>query len=333
MSTRAVEVVLIAKPWRGGLADYVFRALDDLLPGRVVWLTSYPRGAAQWLGYRIDRAGWRRARVRELAGLNYRAALFINHRPEFEVLDPDERHVLWLTDAPAPGPGTLRPYARVFVSDPGYAAAVRAAAGPERYAGELAFAMHPAVHRPLSGPARGLCTVANRDPKRDAHLQAFFAAGLRPWVYGNYFLRHPLALRRPGRFRPRVAPARLAAVYARHAVSLNVHARVVREGTNMRSFECAGCGIAQLIEYRPGLERQFEPGVEVEIYREPAEGAERARALLADPRRARALAQRAARRACAEHTYHRRVRHALAGLVPALDTAATAAGRPRGAVR
>lgn len=314
----AVEVLLIAKPWRGGLADYVYRALQDLLPGGVLWLATYPRGAAEWSRYRADRAGWRRARVREIGALRYRAALFINHREEFEALAPDERHVLWLTDDPHPEPGTLRSYARVFVSDPGYGPAVRAVVGTQRYAGELAFAMHPSLHHPAAGRGSGLCMIANRDSKRDAHLGVVLAAGLRPRVYGNYFLRHPLALRHPGCFRPPVDYHRLGAVYARHAVSLNIHARVVREGTNMRSFECAGCGIAQLVEYRPGLERHFEPGVELEVYREPAEAVERARALLADPRRARAMAERALHRARAEHTYHQRLERLLAGLVPQL---------------
>ncbi len=137
--------------------------------------------------------------------------------------------------------------------------------------------MYPALHHPVAGrgSGRGLCLVANRDPKRDTHLRALLVAGLRPRVYGNYFLRHPLALRHPGCFRPRVANERLCDVYARHAVSLNIHARVVREGTNMRSFECAGCGIPQLVEYRPDLKRHFEPGVELEVYRDPGEAADR----------------------------------------------------------
>lgn len=316
-----VQVLLVGKPWRGGLAHHVYRALQDLLPGEVAWLPTYPPGTMEWLRYRVGRAGWRRARMTEIGTFRYRAALFLNHRPEFEELPPDERHVLWLTDAPRPAAGTLRAYGRVFVSDPGYGAAVREVVGAGRYAGELPFAMHPALHHPVvgRGSGRGLCLVANRDPKRDTHLRALLAAGLRPRVYGNYFLRHPLALRHPGCFRPRVANERLGDVYARHAVSLNIHARVVREGTNMRSFECAGCGIPQLVEYRPGLDRYFEPGVELEVYRDPEEAADRARALLADPRRASAMAERAERRARAEHTYHHRLARALVGLVPGLD--------------
>ncbi|HQU15291.1 MAG: hypothetical protein B7Z66_09220 [Chromatiales bacterium 21-64-14] len=314
-----VQVLLVAKPWRGGLARYVFQALQDLLPGDVAWIPTYPVGAADRLAYVRDRARWRRALVARIGAVQYRAALFINHFPELDGLPPDDRHVLWLTDGPEPDAGGFMPYHRVFVSDPGYGEAIRGAVGTRRYAGELAFAFHPDIHRPQAdrGRPEGFCMIANRDVKRDFHLGMLLAVGLRPRVYGNYFLRHPLALRHPGCFRPRVSNDAMGRVYARHALSLNVHARVLREGTNMRSFECAGYGVPQLIEYRPGLERHFEPDAEVAVYREPGQAVDAVRGLLADPRRARELAARAARRALAEHTYHHRLARALDGLISA----------------
>jgi spore maturation protein CgeB len=100
-------------------------------------------------------------------------------------------------------------------------------------------------------------------------------------------------------------------VYAAHRISLNVHAAVVRAGTNMRSFECAAYGIAQLVEHRAQLERYFEPGVEIATYAEAQELQASLRSLLGDPARCADMATRARRRALAEHTYAHRARALL----------------------
>ena len=82
----------------------------------------------------------------------------------------------------------------------------------------------------------------------------------------------------------------------------------------MRTFECAGYEIPQLVEYRPGIEALFEPGEEIAVYERPDSVAEAARSLLTDaPRQAR-LATRALARARAEHTYSHRVQQIFADL-------------------
>lgn len=313
------RILVVAKPWRGGLARYVCRALEAVVPGAVEWLPTHPLGTAERLRYVRDRGAWRRRLVTRIGATDWRAVLFINHLAAFAELSPRDNLVLWLTDGPRPHEDVLSPYGRVFVSDPGYGAEVEAALAPGRYGGVLPFAHDPTVHRPhpRSRPARGVCTIANRDPKRDAHLRPLLDAGMDATVYGNYFLRHRLSWRHPTRFRPPVRNAAMGRAYARHAASLNVHATIVREGTNMRSFECAGYGIPQVVEYRPGLERYFEPDVEIAVYHEPTEVVDAVRALLADPRRARNMAERARARVRAEHTYRQRVIRALGDLLPA----------------
>ena len=50
------KYLLVAKPWRGGLANYVFRALEELYPGEVFWLESHPRTMVQ-KGKFLNQAG------------------------------------------------------------------------------------------------------------------------------------------------------------------------------------------------------------------------------------------------------------------------------------
>ena len=94
----------------------------------------------------------------------------------------------------------------------------------------------------------------------------------------------------PFSFRPAVANDAMGDVYARHKIALNIHARVVRRGTNMRTFECAGYGIPQIVEYRPGIENYFTPEKEILIFRDVDEMAAQIHSLLDDPARAQNMA-------------------------------------------
>jgi spore maturation protein CgeB len=313
-------VLLVAKPWRGGLGHYLRAALEAALPGQVEWVPTYPEGTMEWCRYRLDRRRWRRALVERVRRFDGRAALFLNDLPELAELAPDERRVLWITDAPdLRDPARFDPYARIFVSDPGYAEAVGQTVGEGRFGGAVPFAHLPSVHRPFDrgrAARRDVCLIANADPARTAHLEALLRAPVRATVVGNHFGRHPLYWRHPGGFRPPVGNAAMGRVYARHRLALNVHARVVRGGTNMRTFECAGYGIPLLADHRPGIESLFEPGREIALYREPEELPEALARLLADPRTAREMAERARVRALAEHRYEQRIGRLLEGLLP-----------------
>jgi hypothetical protein len=313
----APRILLVAKPWRGGLADYLYRALRECFGAHVRWIASYPRGPLDRLRYRIARAAWQAETIGRINDTPREAALFINLPAGVRHVAAHPGNVLWLTDAPHPAPAQLAPFARVHVSDPGQAAEVAAAAGAGRFSGTIPFACDPALHAPVSGePLRDVCFIGNRDSKRDAHLQALLGTGVRTTVVGNYFGHHRLFWRHPTSFRPRIAPAGMGRVYARHRLSLNVHAAVVREGTNMRTFECAAYGIPQLVEHRPGLETLFDPQREIATYRDPGDLPQRLAATLTDAGRRHAMAVRARRRALAEHTYAHRVRALLDGLLP-----------------
>jgi spore maturation protein CgeB len=312
-----MKILLVAKPWKGGLARYLFQSLCELFPGAVEWWPTYPVPAER-LAYIRDKQRWREALARRVENCNYSAAIFIGATPPLQDTRNCERNILWLPDGPRPSTETMNPFGRVFLSDEGYLPELLRAIPAERYGGELTFAHHPAWHHPLTAERRNdLCFIGNKDPKRDVHLAYLFRSGLRPVVFGNYFLRRPIAWRYPWCFRPAVSNERMGRIYALYRVSLNIHAKVVRCGTNMRSFECAGYGIPQVVEYRPGLEKHFEPEREILTYKELAEMPEQINRLLKDPKLASRIADQARRRVLADHTYHHRVTTLLQGVLSA----------------
>ncbi len=303
------KIALVAKPWRGGLAKYLELALEERFPGRVYSLPTYPVTRREWFSYRIDKRAWRARLVDRIASLDADVVLFVNLLPEFAVLPRMPGYVLWATDSPVPILGCLEPFARVFVSDPGYAECVQRVVGDERFSGVLPFACHEGIHTPVAPrrDASGVCFVANHDAKRDRVLRYLFDHDRRVHVYGNYFLRQPLFWRYPAWFGPAVANSRMGAVYARHLASLNIHADVVKEGTNMRTFECAAYGVPQIVEYRPGIEAYFDLAEELYIYHHEAELIDLMKDVEEHPGEARKRAGRARARALAEHTYQRRI--------------------------
>lgn len=311
-----MKILLVAKPWRGGLAAYLQSALEAITPGLVEWLPTYPVSLAERVSYRKNRVAWRRRLTQRVANSNCDAVIFINHLGEFEELHRRDQYVLWITDDPRPILERALPYARVYVSDPGYRECI-AAALPQRFCGVLGFGFLPSVHHPgeQTEEPSGFCFIGNRDSKRDPFLRLLCQAGKDIRVYGNYFPLHSLCWQFPGRFRPSVPVDRMAFIYARHLASINIHAAVVKGGTNMRTFECAGYRIAQIVERLPGLEALFTPGEDLLTFQCPQELMEQMARLEEDPGFARALAVSAERRARAEHTYFHRARTLLDGLI------------------
>jgi spore maturation protein CgeB len=311
-----MKILLVAKPWKGGLSHYLFQALQDLFPNSVEWWPTYPV-LAERFDYIRNKKRWREALARKIERSDYTAAIFIGMPLPLQETRNRDRNVLWHFDSPRPTPDQVAPFGRVYISDPGYSPEVLAALEPERFGGELTFAHSPAIHHlPATAPRRSdICFIGNKDPKRDPQLAYLFTAGYRPMVYGNYFLRRPIAWRYPQCFRPAVGNQEMGGVYAEYKISLNIHAEVVRQGTNMRTFECAGYGIPQVVEYRPGLEKHFEPGSEILTYHDPEEMPEQIERLLRDPKFAAELALRAHRRAIAAHTYYHRAATLLSELL------------------
>ncbi len=320
-----MKLLLIAKPWRGGLARYLWQALNALFPGNVEWLPTYPASLPERIAYKRDRSAWRNRILERVDTTNCDAVIFINHFSDIEALGPRNHFRLWLTDDPRPIVRRSSIYGRVYITDPGYKKEVSANLGGGRFGGVLPFGYLPELHRPRGDEmgGRGFCFIGNRDPKRDFYFRILCSRSADITIYGNYFPLHSMAWRFPGRFRPRIAADRMAVIYARHIGSINVHGSVVKGGTNMRTFECAGYRIAQIVERLPGVEALFTPGEDMLTFESPEELMDQMKRLEKDSKLARSLAESAARRARAEHTYFHRARALLHDLVDVSEDAVT----------
>ena len=74
-------------------------------------------------------------------------------------------------------------------------------------------------------------------------------------------------------------------------------------GVNVRTFEAAGAGAFQMVDWRPGLSQLFEDGKELISFRDMADLRQRIAYWLPREAERRAIAEAGMRRAHAEHTY------------------------------
>ncbi len=138
-------------------------------------------------------------------------------------------------------------------------------------------------------------------------------------------LAAPITLHGPGwtaaegalhRIHPRrLATKALRGIYGRHLAALNIrNERNVLSGLNQRNFDPLLAGAALITDDQPDLERCFDPGAEVLVWRDIDElNAHHAR-VLTHPDEAAALAARGRRRVLAEHTYGARLKTLAAWL-------------------
>lgn len=95
-------------------------------------------------------------------------------------------------------------------------------------------------------------------------------------------------------------------------IVLNVHrATNSYEGTNMRTFEAAGCAAFQLTEYKKEIGRMFKIGEEIEVYYDIDDLKRKIEYYLKRPDERADMALKAQQKAYAEHTYHHRFEEML----------------------
>jgi len=212
---------------------------------------------------------------------------------------PDDPHQLELSTRLAPA------YDRFFTHDSSSLARHRAAGARAHY---LAFGCDPDYLRPLPPEARWttpLVFVGSRDAVREPTLGALADFGLVAWgpgwprgpLYGKDFVK----------------------ALSGATLGVNVHQQFgeggdpARYGTgaNMRVFELACVGTAQLSDGKSDIARHLRPDREIVLYTSAAELRDRARALLADEALRRDLAARARERAVREHTWRHRMEELL----------------------
>jgi glycosyltransferase involved in cell wall biosynthesis len=100
-------------------------------------------------------------------------------------------------------------------------------------------------------------------------------------------------------------------IYHRSTLALNIHQVGTVSGFNMRVFEAAGAGAAQVVERLSGLDEELREGAEVACYGDADELVSQVRHLLEHPAEVAEMGRRAAAAAAARHTYRHRVRRIL----------------------
>ena len=91
-------------------------------------------------------------------------------------------------------------------------------------------------------------------------------------------------------------------------VTFNVHIDNAKNvASNMRLFEATGMGACLLTDGADGMEDYFEPDREVVVYRSSAEAVEKARWLLNNPEKAKAIGEAGFQRTMSAHTFEKRI--------------------------
>lgn len=116
---------------------------------------------------------------------------------------------------------------------------------------------------------------------------------------------------------PAVHSSHLPATLARARVVLGLSRWQDDAGLGTRPFEIGACGVACVMQRRPGLEKLFEPGNEFAYFDTPVEAATAIRSLLDDPERRRTMGQNARARVLRDHTW----KHRAEVITPSLEAA------------
>ncbi|MBI4240107.1 MAG: glycosyltransferase [Candidatus Rokubacteria bacterium] len=333
-SSQSRRILVVIGAWEGAKGWGAARALEEL--GHTVslfddWNFGFTRYTLATALLRL--AAWAPPVSRiltRLASLRFRVAAS-RIRPEIilvirgDRVEPDAVAaakqttgavtVNWLSDNPLLVPALLRAaqvYDRLYVKD-SYVQVELGKLGLDRV-GYLGQCCAPELHRtvPLT-PAQqafygsDLAVVGVPYPLRLRYLERLTDFDLKVWV------DHP-AVRLPRRsvirrymVRHKAFGLEQTRVFNAARIVLNTHHPQDIHGVNLRTFEAAGCGAFQLVDWKPDLPRFFEPEQEMVTFRTLAELRDLARYFLDHPEERKRIAERAQKRAHAEHTYRQRM--------------------------
>ncbi len=324
-----------AEGWRGRVEDVLAprvrvspreRLLYQVLPGRLGIRGPLDRATVRIRADFVDRV------------CAHDADLILFIRPDLMLPEdlhriratrPRARLACWLMDpiGRLPGVEALLPeFDAVFLYDAADLQAVRRI-NPETHLLVLAF--DPADYQPAVAAVedRGAGSfIGSPRPARLRLLERLVGArGLTPemvrFVVGHWRLVPVIGRRRLNRrswlFRDgyldleTLGHQAAGEVHHRSTVVLNIHQPGTVSGFNMRVFEAAGAGAAQVVERLPGLEDQLREGEEVACYGDADEFVAQVRHLIEHPDEAREMGRRAGAAAAKRHTYGHRIRTIL----------------------
>lgn len=113
---------------------------------------------------------------------------------------------------------------------------------------------------------------------------------------------------------PAVHHEKIGATLARGRVALHTARWQDDAGLGTRPFEIAACGLAGLVQRRPGVEALFAEGSEMQFFDSPADAGAKLKALLADDSARARIGEAARARAAKDHTWKNRAE----AVVPAI---------------
>jgi spore maturation protein CgeB len=179
----------------------------------------------------------------------------------------------------------------------------------------LPEACNPEIHRPLAPTdddrlrfGCDVTTAATLYYYRSEILEALAGIDMRIWGTLPRYYDGPLRGFATGR---QVFGRDKAACFNCAKIVINSLYPLEFDGLNARAFEVAGCGGFQLITHCDAVARHFEPGKDIETFRDLAELRNKVRYYLEHDDQRRAIAEAGRLRAHREHTYRNRLQQML----------------------
>ena len=162
----------------------------------------------------------------------------------------------------------------------------------------IAFARDPSLHnfelcKPKQQNEYNVVFVGNPDSERIRYLRAITDLGLAvfgAWNWANLSPSDPL---KPCiRGGPQRADAMVDAM-RKASLSINILRLSQKAAHNMRTFEIPACGVCCLSEFSIGVAEHMQPGVEIQVFRSPADLRNVVMKLLASPEEVNELSKSA----------------------------------------
>ena len=303
---RNIKVLLAAKPWQGGLYQYYFNAFKRRDDVDIYLHFTFPNTIKDYVSYKIDKKKWFKEQVKIINKINYDIGFFINTFPNINELN-NTNNVLYLTDGAAIKKNTQNLFRNIYISDMGYAEKFK---DNKYFLGELPFAFDQYIHKlsAANNKRKLIQSIANMNDSRDIWFNLMEEHNCLPHIYGNYFATSKLWLLNPLKVKPSINFKNQNKVYSKYLISLNIHSNVIKNGTNLKTFEAIGFKVPQLVEYKPGLNNFFEPDKEIMIFSSIEEYKEKLELLEKDKSLRNLLVRNSYKKAKAIHTYDDRVK-------------------------
>jgi spore maturation protein CgeB len=215
--------------------------------------------------------------------------------------------------SPLPPTRFLRGYDLILTSFPHFVPRLTALGMPSEY---LKLGFEPSIADAFNGVARDI-PVSFVGGMGRYHRQAVpllehlaLHTPIRFFGYGIEQLPAKSPIRE--KFEKEVWGLEMYRVLARSRITVNRHIAVAENyANNMRLYEATGMGALLLTENKDNLSELFEPGSEVETYRDPGDAVEKINTLFSDTERLDRIAAAGTARTLRDHTFRVRMREVL----------------------